>query len=51
MRINEQQKKGCDKVVDFKRNPLKLKLYPPLRNIAEVVYLVKGGNILNIGRR
>jgi hypothetical protein len=27
MRINEHRKKGCDKVVDFKRNPFKLKLY------------------------
>jgi hypothetical protein len=32
--------------VDFKWNPLKLKLYPPLRNIAKGVYLAKGGNIL-----
>jgi hypothetical protein len=28
MRINEHKKKGCDKAVDFKRNPFKLKLYP-----------------------
>ncbi len=46
MRINEHQKKGCDKVVDFKRNILKLKLYPPLRNITKGVYLAKGGNII-----
>jgi hypothetical protein len=38
--------KGCDKVVDFERNPFKLKLYPPLKNAVEGVYLVKGGNIL-----
>jgi hypothetical protein len=31
MSINEHQKKGCDKVVDFERNHFKLKLYPPLR--------------------
>jgi hypothetical protein len=37
------EKKGCDKVVG---NPFKLKLYPPLINIAEGVYLTKGGNIL-----
>jgi len=43
--INEHQKKGCDKVMDSKRNPLKLKLYPPLRNAMEGVYLAKGGNI------
>ncbi len=43
MKINEHRKKGCDKVVG---NPLKLKLYPPLINIAEGVYLTKGGNIL-----
>jgi hypothetical protein len=45
MRINEHGKKGRDKVVDSKRNPLKLKLYPPLRNIEEGVHLAKGGNI------
>ncbi len=32
--------------MDFKGNPLKLKLYPPLRNVVEGVYLAKGGNIL-----
>jgi len=31
MKINEYRKKGCDKAMDFKRNPLKLKLYPPLK--------------------
>jgi hypothetical protein len=31
--------------MDSKRNPLKLKLYPPLRNAMEGVYLAKGGNI------
>jgi hypothetical protein len=46
MRINEHQKKGCDKVVDSEGNPLKLKLYPPLKNVVEGVYFVKGGNIL-----
>jgi hypothetical protein len=30
----------------FKGNPLKLKLYPPLINAVEGVYLAKGGNIL-----
>jgi hypothetical protein len=38
--------KGCGKTMDFEGNPLKLKLYPPLRNVVEGVYLVKGGNIL-----
>jgi hypothetical protein len=46
MRINEHQKKGCDKNVEFKRNPFKQKLYPPLRNAMKGVYLTKGGNIL-----
>jgi len=46
MRINEHQKKGCDKVVNSKRNPFKLKLYPPLRNTEQGVYFAKGGNIL-----
>jgi hypothetical protein len=46
MKINEHQKKGCDKVVDSKRNLFTLKLYPPLKNVAEDVYLVKGENIL-----
>jgi len=46
MNINEYHKKGCDKAVDFKGNPLKLKLYPPLRNVVEDVHLAKGGNIL-----
>jgi hypothetical protein len=46
MNINEHHKKGCDKVVDFEGNPLKLKLYPPLRNVVEGVHLAKGGNIL-----
>jgi hypothetical protein len=32
--------------MDFERNPLKLKLYPTLINVAEGVYLGKGGNIL-----
>jgi hypothetical protein len=32
--------------VDFERNPLKLKLYPTLRNAVEGVYFAKGGNIL-----
>jgi hypothetical protein len=45
MRINEHQKKGYDKVMDFKRIPFKLKLYPPLKNVAMGVHLVKGGNI------
>jgi hypothetical protein len=31
MKINEYRKKGCDKAMDFKGNPLKLKLYPPLK--------------------
>jgi hypothetical protein len=38
--------KRCGKTMDFKGNPLKLKLYPPLRNVVEGVYLAKGGNIL-----
>jgi len=46
MRINEHRKKGCDKVMDFEGNPLKLKLYPPLINAMEGVYIAKGGNIL-----
>jgi hypothetical protein len=46
MRINEHKKKGCEKVMDFERNPFKLKLYPPLRKTTEGVYIVKGGNIL-----
>ncbi len=46
MRMNEHQKKGCDKAMDYKGNPLKLKLYPPLRNAMEGVYLGKGENIL-----
>jgi hypothetical protein len=46
MKINEHQKKGCDKVVNSQGNPLKLKLYPPLKNAVEGVYLAKGGNIL-----
>ncbi len=46
MKINEHQKKGCDKVVDFEGNPFKLKLYPPLKNATEGVYLAKGENIL-----
>jgi hypothetical protein len=37
MKINEHQKKGCDKVVDFKMKPFKFKLYPPLINIAKNV--------------
>jgi hypothetical protein len=32
--------------MDFEGNLLKLKLYPPLRNATEGVYLVKGGNIM-----
>jgi hypothetical protein len=44
--INEHQKKGCDKAMDFEGNYLKLKLYPPLKNATEGVYIVKGGNIL-----
>jgi hypothetical protein len=32
--------------MDSKRNPLKLKFYPPLRNVVEGVYFEKGGNIL-----
>jgi hypothetical protein len=43
MRINERRKKGCDKDVDFERNPLEFKLCPPLTN---AMHLVKGGNIL-----
>ncbi len=46
MKINEHRKKGCDKAMDSKGNLLKLKLYPPLRNVAEGVYFAKGGNIL-----
>ncbi len=46
MRINEHQKKGCNKVVDSKKNPLKLKLYPPLKNVMEGVHLVNGENII-----
>jgi len=32
MNINEHQKKGCDKAMDYEGNLLKLKLHPPLRN-------------------
>jgi hypothetical protein len=32
--------------MDSEKNPFKLKLYPPLRNVVEGVYLAKGGNIL-----
>ncbi len=46
MIINEHQKKGCDKVMDFERNPFKFKLYPPLRNTTKGVYIAKGQNIL-----
>jgi hypothetical protein len=46
MRINEHRKKGCGKVMDFERSLLKLKLYPPLKNATEGVYIGKGGNIL-----
>jgi hypothetical protein len=46
MKINEYRKKRCDKAMDFERNPVKLKLYPPLRNTMESVYFAKGGNIL-----
>jgi hypothetical protein len=46
MRINEHQKKGCEKVVDFEGIPFTLKLYPPLQNATKGVYLAKGGNIL-----
>jgi len=42
------RKKGCDKVVDSEGDPLKLKLYPPLRNAMEGVYFAKGGSIWNI---
>jgi hypothetical protein len=42
MRINEHRKKGCDKVVDSKRDVLKLKLYPPLKNATKGVHLKKG---------
>jgi hypothetical protein len=45
MRINEHGKKGCGKVVDFKGNPFKLKLYPRLRNTTKCVHFAKGGNI------
>jgi hypothetical protein len=46
LKIKEYQKKGCDKAMDFEGYPLKLKLYPPLKNTTESVYLAKGGNIL-----
>jgi hypothetical protein len=46
MQINENKKKGCDKVADSKRNPFKLKLYPPFRNVVKGVHLVKGVNFL-----
>ncbi len=46
MKINENQKKGCNKVVDSKKNPFKLKLYPPLKNAMEGVHLAKGENII-----
>jgi shikimate kinase len=46
MKLNEHKKKGCDKVVDDHGNKLKLKLYPPLRNIIESIIIAKGGNVL-----
>jgi hypothetical protein len=46
MKINEHLKKECDKAVDFKGKPLKLKLYPPLRNVVEGVHIAKGISIL-----
>jgi hypothetical protein len=46
MRINEHGKKGCDKVVDSKGNPFKLKLYTLLWNTMKCVHLANGGNIL-----
>jgi hypothetical protein len=32
--------------MDFEKNSLTSKLYPPLRNVAKGMYLAKGGNIL-----
>jgi hypothetical protein len=46
MRINEHQKKRCDKDVDSKGIPFKLKLCAQLKNKTECVHLVKGGNVL-----
>jgi hypothetical protein len=46
MKINEHQKKGCNKVVDSKKNPFKFKLYPPLKDAMEGVHLVNGENII-----
>jgi len=46
MKINEHLKKECDKAVDFKGKLLKLKLYPPLRNVMEGVHIAKGISIL-----
>jgi hypothetical protein len=51
MIINEHQKKGCEKDVDFERNPLEFKLCPPLTNAMEGVHLAKGGNILEYKAR
>jgi hypothetical protein len=42
MKINEHQNKGCEKVMDFEGNYLKLKLYPPLKNAAKGVYIQRG---------
>jgi hypothetical protein len=48
MRINEQGKKGCDKAMDSEGNPFKLKLHPPLKNVARVCILQKVETFLNI---
>jgi hypothetical protein len=42
MKINENQKKGCDKAMDFEGNLFKLKLYPPLRNVMNGCISCKG---------
>jgi hypothetical protein len=50
-RINEHCHKRCDKTFDLDEKPLKLKLYPPLRNMAKGMFPLKGGNVLDYKAR
>jgi hypothetical protein len=48
MRLNENKKKGCEKIVDDDKTQLTLKLYPPLKNAIDDIILAIHENVLDI---
>ncbi len=46
MRLNENKKKGCEKIVDDDKTQLAPKLYPPLKNVVDDIIFIICENVL-----